>query len=184
MRQLLYQLRYALPIWLVGFLTDWWPDNRITIRLRGAMYRPFLGRCGKRFTCARRVTFLHPHGLTIGANVYFATGGWIEGLGGVTIGDDVMFSPYVVITSSAHCFLNGSVAEGGSRTAPVSVGRGSWVASHAVLAAGARVGEGCLIGANAVVTREVPDHMMAGGVPAKVIGPVPERPPTHFSRFS
>ena len=35
MCELMYQLRWALPIWLVGLLTNWWPDTRITQLLRG-----------------------------------------------------------------------------------------------------------------------------------------------------
>ncbi len=184
MQQLIYQVRYALPLWLIGLLSDWWPDNRVTIRLRGGMCRPFFKRCGKRFTCARRVTFLNTPGIEIGENVYVATGAWIDGIGGVTIGDEVKISPYVVIASSSHCFRNGSVAQGGALAAPISVGRGSWIASHAILVGGTRIGNGCLVAGNAVVTRDVPDHMMVGGVPASIVGPVPERVPTHFARFT
>jgi acetyltransferase-like isoleucine patch superfamily enzyme len=181
--QLHYQLRYALPLWFVGVLTDWWPDNRITIRLRGALFRPFFKRCGRHFTLARRVTFLNMHGIEIGDTVYMATGAWIDGIGGVRIGDEVKISPYVVIASSSHCFKDGSVAKGGARSAPITIGSGTWLSSHVVVAAGAHVGCGCLIAGNAVVSRDIPDHSMAGGIPAKVLGPTPVREPTLFTRF-
>ncbi len=183
MRELLYQLRYALPVWFVGLLTDWWPDNRVTIRLRGMLFRPFFGRCGRRLTLARRITFLNVHGIAIGNHVYIATGAWIDGIGGVTIGDGVKISPYVVMASSSHCFKDGSVAGSGSRTAPISVGPGTWLSSHVVVAAGVTIGAGCLIAGNAAVSRDIPDGVMAGGIPARVLGPTPEREPNIFARF-
>ena len=47
MSEVFHQLRWALPIWLVGLLTNWLPDNRITLRLRGMLARPFIRRCGR-----------------------------------------------------------------------------------------------------------------------------------------
>ncbi|MFH0983851.1 MAG: acyltransferase [Planctomycetota bacterium] len=181
MHQLRYQLRYALPLWFVGLLTDWWPDNRVSIRIRGALCRPFFKRCGRHFTLARRVTFLNLNGIEIEDNVYIATGAWIDGMGGVRIGSHVKLSPYVVLASSSHVFQNGAV--NGSRAAPIVVGEGSWLSSHVIVAAGVTIGRGCLIAGNAAVVKSIPDHMMAGGVPAKVLGPVTENSPTVVSRF-
>lgn len=166
-----YQCRYVLPLWLVQLLTNWLPENRITIRLRGLLVKPFLGKCGQRLTLARGITFLNPHGIQLGDRVYLATGCWIDGMGGLVIEDEVMLSPYVVVTTSSHCFKNNSVCGGGSRTSPVRIGKGAWVASHAVIVAGATVGAGSIIGANAVVSGDIPDNVFAGGVPARVIGP-------------
>ena len=182
MDEIAYQLRYALPLWLIGLLTDWWPDNRITIRIRGGLYSLVFKRCGHGLTVARRVTFLNAYGIELGSRVYIACGCWIDGIGGVSIGDGVQISPYVVMASSTHCFKNGSVSGGGSRLARIAVGKGSWIGSHSVIAAGAEIGEGCLIAGNAAVVGQVPPHMIAGGVPAKIIGPVQEFPPDVFSR--
>lgn len=180
--EVIYQFRYVLPLWLVQLLTNWLPENRLTIRLRGALVRPFLGRCGRGLTLARDVTFLNPHGIRLGSHVYIAAGCWLDGIGGLTIEDEVKLSPYVVITTSSHCFQNNSVFGGGSRTAPVRIGRGSWLASHTVVVAGASVGSGVIVGANAVVTREIPDNVFAAGVPARIIGPRVDHAPTVFSR--
>lgn len=182
-RELKYQFRYVLPLWFVQFLTNWLPENRITIRLRGILVKPFLGKCGRRLTLARRVTFLNPHGIRLGDNVYLATGCWIDGIGGLTIEDEVKLSPYVVVTTSTHCFKNNSVFGGGSRTTPVSIGKGSWIASHSVLVAGTTIGSGSIIGANSVVTKDIPDNVFAGGVPAKVISSRKENIPNIASRY-
>jgi len=182
LRQVKYQVRFAIPLWLVQLLTDWLPDNRITIRLRGAFVRPFLGKCGKNLQLARRVTFLNVHGINIGSNVYIAGSCWIDGMGGLVIEDEVKISPFVVITTTSHCFKNGSVRFGGSRRSASRIGRGSWIASHVVIS-GVAVGSGTIVGANSVVSRDIPDDVFATGAPAKVIGPRPDKKADLFTRF-
>lgn len=183
LNELHYELRYAMPLWFIWLATNWLPENRITIRLRGLLMSPFFGKCGKNLRLARHVTFLNSSGISIGNNVYIATGCWIDGIGGLVIEDEVEISPFVVITTSSHCFKNDSVAFGGSRGGPVTIGRGSWLASHITVVAGAKVGRGTIVAANAVVTRDLPDNVLAGGVPAKVIGPRVDKVPNIFSRF-
>ena len=69
MNELFHQLRWALPIWLVGLLTNWLPDNRVTVRLRGALARPFIRKCGRRFLLGAHVTLLNTNRLEIGDGV-------------------------------------------------------------------------------------------------------------------
>jgi acetyltransferase-like isoleucine patch superfamily enzyme len=173
--ELKYQFRYRLPMWLVGLLTNWWPDNRVTIKIRGAMLRPFFKKCGRNFTISRNVTFASPHNIEIGNDVYVATGAWLNGLGGLIIEDEVEISPYVVIDTCVHTFRDNSVRLGGSVIAPVRIGRGSWLAAHSVVRAGVDIGSGVLVAGNAAVVKDVPDNVMVGGVPAKVIGPRKEK---------
>jgi acetyltransferase-like isoleucine patch superfamily enzyme len=52
----------------------------------------------------------------------------------------------------------------------ITVGRGSWIASGAIVLGGVRVGEHAIVAAGAVVTRDVPDGAVVAGVPARVIG--------------
>jgi len=176
MSELKYQLRYALPLWLVGLLTNWWPDNRITIRIRGALAAPFLGACGRGLTMGRNVTLLSADRLRVGDHVYFAKDVWINAIGGVDMGDEVMVGPYVVIASANHGFKDGSARFGGTHPAAVRIGRGTWLGAHAVVTAGVSIGSGNLVGANAVVTKDTPDNVVVGGVPARVIGPREDNP--------
>ena len=170
MHELIYQLRWALPMWLVGLLTNWWPDNRLTLRLRGALARPFIGKCGRGFQLGRNVTLLNTHRLEIGAHVYVPQGGWLNGLGGMTLESEVILGPYVVISTLQHVFKDGSARFGGSTSGPVRIGRGSWLAAHVSVKCGVSVGQGTLVAANAAVAGDLPAGVVAGGVPAKVIG--------------
>ena len=176
------QLRHNLPLWLVGLLTNWWPDNSRTCRLRGSLTAPFLRRCGKRFALGIDVTLNSPHRLSVGDRCYIARGGWIQAMGGVVLEDEVVTGPYVVIASTNHGFKDGSTVGGGTHPAPIRVGRGTWIGAHAVITAGVTVGRGNLIAANAVVTKDTPDNVIVGGVPAKVLGPREDNPSPYLSR--
>lgn len=185
-RALLKEMRHqafsALPVWFVGVLTNWMPENRITLRLRGWMLRPFLRSCGRRLEIGAYVTLRETHNLALGDDVYIAKGAWLDATGGLTLGSEVMLAPYVVISTAQHVVRDGSARFAGGIAAPVSIGRGTWVAAHVTITSGAIIGQGCLIAANACVTDAIPDGFVAGGVPARPISPVVERPPAFFSR--
>lgn len=169
--EIVHQLRWALPIWLVGLLTNWLPDNRVTIRLRGVLACPFIRKCGRRLRLGSHVTLLNTNRLEVGSDVYLARGTWLNCMGGLTIEDEVSFGPYVVISTLQHVFKNGSVHGGGSVARPVTVGRGTWLAAHVSVKCGVRIGRGNLVAANACVVNDTPDRVIVGGVPARVIGP-------------
>ena len=169
MNQLFYQFRYALPVWICQILTSWLPDNRISIKIRGGMVALFLPGRPKGLTLGRDVTLLGIDKLDIGTNVYLAKGVWINALGGMTIKDEVMFAPYVVAVTTKHGFKNNSVFHGRSHFKAVSIGRGSWIAAHCTITAGVNIGNGCIIGANSVLTKSTRDNVIVAGVPAKEI---------------
>jgi maltose O-acetyltransferase len=52
---------------------------------------------------------------------------------------------------------------------PVTIGRGTWLAAHVVVAAGVKIGSGVLVASNAAVVKDMPDNVIVGGVPAKII---------------
>ena len=164
-----YQLRWALPVWLVGLSTNWLPDNRIASRLRGAMMRPFVGRCGRGFMLGAHVTLLNTHRLEVGDNVYIARGSWLNCFGGLVIEDEVSIAPYVVISTVQHVFKDGSVYGGGSIARAVRIGKGSWLAAHVAVKCGVTIGRGNIVAANACVVSDTPPQVIVGGVPAKVI---------------
>lgn len=169
MREIWRQIRWALPIWLVGLLTNWWPDNRISIRIRGFLARPFIRECGKNFALGAHVTLLNTHNLSVGDDVYIARGTWLNCMAGLTLESEVVLSPYVVISTLQHVFKDGSVKGAGSTAAPVRIGHGSWLAAHASVKSGITVGRGNLVAANAAVVEDTPDDVVVGGVPARII---------------
>lgn len=59
--------------------------------------------------------------------------------------------------------------EQGMRTAPVTIGNDVWIGMRSIIMPGVNIGDGSVIGAGAVVTKDVPAYAIVGGVPAKVI---------------
>jgi acetyltransferase-like isoleucine patch superfamily enzyme len=169
MSELYAQLRYTLPLWFVQLITNWLPDNRIAISFRGWLAHFFIKKCGKGFQLGRDVTLLSTFNLSIGNNVYIAKGGWFNALAGLTIEDEVVIAPYVIISTLQHVFKNNSVRFGGSVAGPVIIGKGTWLAAHSSVKSGVTIGKGNLIAANSFVVKDTPDFMILGGVPAKII---------------
>lgn len=87
----------------------------------------------------------------------------------IHVGDEVLFGPYCVTVSSNHTRHNGSFRFGPTERAPIEIGAGSWLAAHVVVSAGSRIGKGTLVGAHALVLGDIPEHVMVGGQPARVL---------------
>ena len=167
--ELIYQLRFGLPVWLLCLLTAWLPDTGPTIRLRGFLVSLFLPGRPRRLLLGRDVTLQSINRLTIGHSVYIAKGSWLNAIGGICLEDEVILAPYVVMSSNNHGFKDGSVARGGAHPAPIKIGFGTWLAGHSVVAAGVTVGRGNLVAANSVVTKDTPDNVLIAGVPAVIV---------------
>lgn len=169
MKQIKLQLRYVLPLWFVLLITNWMPDNRFSIRLRGFLASPFFKKCGKNLELGRDLTILNSYNISLGDNIYIAKGTWLNGLGELILEDEVVIAPYVVISTMQHVFTNNSVRFGGSFPDKVVIGMGTWLASHVSVKCGVKVGKGCIIGSNSLVVKDTEDNAIYGGVPAKFL---------------
>ncbi len=180
--QLYIQLRYNIPIFFVCFFTAWLPDNRFSIRLRGFFASFFIKSCGKNFTLGRDVTLLNTYNLKIGNDVYIAKGCWLNALGKITLQNEVVLGPYVVLSSLQHTFENFSVKQGASIAGHIKIGLGSWLASHSSVKCGVTIGKGNLIAANSFIHKDTQDFSVMGGVPAKKIKEVENGGGEFFNR--
>lgn len=102
-----------------------------------------------------------------------ATGGLtLAALHSITIGDDVMIAGNVFISDGSHGFDNIDVPykyQPMGRIAAVTIERGCWIGQNVAIMPGVTVGEMAIIGANSVVTRDVPANSIAAGSPARVL---------------
>lgn len=88
----------------------------------------------------------------------------------IEIDDEVMIGPHCYITDHDHGTEIGKSAHDQPLvSAPTRIGRGAWLGAHVVVLKGVTIGEGAVIAAGAVVTKDVPPHAIVGGVPGKVI---------------
>lgn len=110
--------------------------------------------------------------IEMGRNVYVGPQSILRGDGGLRIGDDVLISPQVVIMSANHVFSRTDVPirlQGETRQG-ITIGDDVWIGAGAKVVDGVHIEKGAVIGAGAVVTREIPAYAIAVGVPARVIG--------------
>lgn len=105
--------------------------------------------------------------IKIGKNVFINHDCSCLDLGGVEIQDEVMIGPRVMITSENH-----PVAISERKTLvpnKVLIKKNAWIGAGATILPGVTIGENSVVAAGAVVTRDVPDNCVVGGVPAKIM---------------
>ncbi len=96
----------------------------------------------------------------------------LNGGDSISIGKKSLLSGFVYLQTSKHGFRSKSesVQEQGFIHAPVVLGDDVWLGAHVVVLPGVGLGNGCVVGSNAVVTKNVAAYSIVGGVPAKMIG--------------
>ena len=99
-------------------------------------------------------------------------------IGPVTIGSHVNLAQGITITALNHNFEDATrrIDEQGVATTPVVIGDDVWIGACAVVLPGVTIGSHCVVAAGAVITRDVPDNTLVGGVPAKVIKSLTSHP--------
>lgn len=167
MKRLKRIIRYSLPLYIVLLLTSVLPNAGWATRVRGVLISPFVGKCGTKFRVAKGVTLINTEGLSIGDNVYIGHNVWINSIGKCTINSNVLIGPMTLISTSNHQW-NGNSFNGVSKTSPVVIGEGTWVASHCIITAGSEIGNGTLVAANTLVTGKFPNHVLLAGTPCQI----------------
>src|SRR5690625_84447 len=103
----------------------------------------------------------------IGKNVFINFDCIFLDLGGITIGDNVLIAPRVSLLSEGHPL---SPAERKSLVpGQIEIKNGAWIGANATILSGVTIGENSVVAAGAVVSDDVPDNVVVGGIPAKVI---------------
>ncbi len=113
----------------------------------------------------------HAGRVTLGSKVVIGSGSTINSYLDVTIGDGALLADSVHITDFDHRVdrLDVPIKDQGIVTAPVRIGADVWLGRSVTVLRGVDIGQGSVIGAHAVVTRDIPPYSVAVGVPARVI---------------
>jgi maltose O-acetyltransferase len=117
-------------------------------------------------------TFTDVGNIYIGNDVHLGPGALFEGAGGITIEDGTVVGPKVTIFSRTHNFevnLTSLPFDNKVLIAPVRIGRFVWIGSHVIVLPGVTIGEGAVVGAGSVVSKDVPKGAIVAGNPAKFI---------------
>lgn len=155
-------------------LTNILPEGSYGDRARGAVLKMQLKKCGKKLKVSKNVRVINPKCMSVGNNVYIGYGVWINANYGVEVGNNTMLGSYALIVSGNHKFDENAMSFfEKSEGEKISIGSGCWIAGHAMVGAGVTIEDYCLVGANSVITKDVPKNTKVVGV-NKVIGKVYE----------
>jgi acetyltransferase-like isoleucine patch superfamily enzyme len=117
---------------------------------------------------------LNPWGgrIHLGRQVFLGPYVVIYGHGGVEISDHCLIAMHCCILSSNHTIPPRSeiVRHKPDIFLPTKIGRDCWLGAAVTVLGGVQIGDGCVIGAGAVVTKDMPPYSIANGVPARVVG--------------
>lgn len=131
--------------------------------------RSLLGKTGNKFHINQPFRCDYGCNIFVGENFFANFNLTILDEAHVTIGDNVFIGPNVNIFTACHPIEAESRNTGVEWAEPVTIGDNVWIGGGATLLPGVRIGNNTVIGAGAVVTRDIPDNVVAGGNPAKII---------------
>lgn len=145
--------------------------GEIGVFVRRLYFRKHFKECGEELIISHHVTLYNPHKMIVGNRVHIASYAHINAGGGLSIGDNSGIAPYAKIFTVNHdldseeVFWHHSWKPG----EPVMIGKDVWIGSAAIVLPGVSIGDGSIIGAGAVVAKDIPPYSLVVGNPAKVI---------------
>ena len=149
------------------------PPSSSGIKIGQRAFRAFCGKlmlnaCGKNVNIEQgalfsaKVSLGDRSGIGINARIN----------GECTIGSDVMMGADVIIITRNHAFSRTDIPmmqQGFQKEKPVVIGNDVWIGDRVVILPGVTIGDGSILAAGAVVTRDVPPYAIVGGVPARIL---------------
>lgn len=141
--------------------------NKIPSRhIRKWFYKILGAKIGNKTVICRRVDVLFPKGLNISNNVAI---GWfvdLDARGGINIGHDTNISSHTKFITGSH---NIDDPKFKASFLPINIGHHCWIGTGAIILQGVTIGDGAVVAAGAVVTKDIPPNEVWGGIPAKFI---------------
>lgn len=170
----MYNIKKYICMGLYGLFAKHLPKSNARVigsvckRIRSLLARTFVSYCGKNINLQKGAVFSSK--LQIGDNSSLGINSVVQGK--VIIGTNVMMGPEVQIYTQNHCHKRidiPMIEQGYEEERSVVIGDDVWIGSRATILPGVTIGSGSIIGASAVVTKDVPNYSVVVGNPAKVV---------------
>jgi maltose O-acetyltransferase len=136
---------------------------------RDAALRELLGSFGEGSNIRPPFHCEYGYQIHVGERVFANFGLVCLDVARITIGDDTRIGPGVQLLTPTHPLEATSRREGWESAEPISIGRNTWLGGAVVVCPGVTVGDDTVVGAGAVVTRDLPAGVLAVGNPARVV---------------
>lgn len=153
----------GLKLW-IGFMTGRVPWHYFRV----LMYKRLFGMTiGAGTSVHWRLAFFAPSGIKLGNNSIVGNDCFLDGRLGLFIADNVNIGGHVQIFTVGHDPNSPSF---GTKGGPVRIANRAYIASRATILPNVSIGEGAVVAAGALVSKDVAPYTIVGGVPATVIG--------------
>ena len=136
---------------------------------RQAILRELLGEIGEETTIQRPFRCDYGTNIRIGARCFVNYGAVFLDVVPIVIGDDVQIATHVQLLTATHPLDAARRRAGWESGKPIAIGDGVWLGGGVIVLPGVTIGEEAVVGAGAVVTRDVPPRTLVVGNPARVI---------------
>ena len=163
-------MRLRLRLFLMGlayYIANNWVAHWPSFRLRHWYYRRVLRYSLGRDSSIHMGCFVTGRNIHIGDNVVINRGVYLDGRVGVSLGNNISVSPEAYLVSMEH---DPNDPQFSTRGGVIVVDDHVWIGARAMVMPGIHIGEGAVIAASAVVTKDVEPYQIVGGIPAKPIG--------------
>jgi len=166
---------------------NWWVDFELFVIhlvslhiplyfLRKIVFQLAGVKVGSGTTIHMGCKFFNPRGVSIGQDTKIGDNAFLDGRAPLIIGDHVDLASSVMIYNSEHDLKSEDFH---ARQEAVEISDYAFVGPRVIILPGVKVGRGAVIAAGAVVTKNVPDFAIVGGVPATIIGERPNKQPQY-----
>ena len=136
---------------------------------RTALLKDILGSTGENIIMEPNIRFDYGYNTHVGENFYANFDCTILDVCEVHIGENCMLAPGVQIYTATHPLHPVERNSGKEYGKPITIGNNVWIGGSAIVNPGVNIGENVVIASGSVVTKNIPDNVVVGGNPAKVI---------------
>ena len=141
---------------------------------RDKLLKEILGKTGDNVTIESPFHCDYGYNIEVGENFFANYNLVILDVGRVTIGKNAQIAPNVAIYTAGHPIHPDSRNSGYEYGIPVTIGDNVWIGGNVCVMPGVTIGSNVVIGAGSVVTRDIPDNVIAAGNPCRVIREITE----------
>lgn len=152
----------------------------LKIKERNQLLKKLLGRTGSRFFIEPPFRCDYGYNIFLGDNFYANYNLVILDCAPVNIGKNVMIGPNVSLFTAGHPVDPELRVAGWEFAKPINIGDHAWIGGHTVVNPGVNIGKNSVIGSGSVVTRDIPDNVIAAGNPCRIIREITDRDKKYF----
>lgn len=144
------------------------------IRKKTKLLHKMLGKCGDK--CVIHPPFYCDYGynIEVGENFFANYNCILLDINKITIGNNVMLAPGVIITTAGHPIHSGARNSGWEYGKPIRIGNNVWIGTNAVINPGVSIGNNVVIGSGSIVVHNIPDNVVCVGNPSRIVKRITE----------